>query len=77
MAPCAPSRAHHVKRAVVAFFRFWHEFLIGDTPEFAVVTVVVVGLAFALRAHRDIGIVVLPVVTLGSVAASAWLVRRR
>lgn len=66
-----------MKRAAVAFYRFWHEFLIGDTPEFAVVTVVVVGLAFALRAHRDAGIVVLPIVTLGSVAVSAWMVHRR
>ena len=66
-----------MKRAVVAFYRFWHEFLIGDTPEFVVVTAVVVALAFALRAHRDVGIFVLPIVALGSVAVSAWRVQRR
>jgi hypothetical protein len=66
-----------VKRAAVAFYQFWHEFLIGDTPEFAVVTLAVVGLAFVLRTHRDVGIIVLPCVTLASVATSAWFVRRK
>lgn len=66
-----------MKRAAIAFVKFWHEFLVGDTPEFVVVTLVIIGLAYALRTHRDAGIFILPAVALCSVAASAWLVRRR
>jgi hypothetical protein len=66
-----------VTRALRAFGRFWLDFLVGDAPEFLVLTLVVVALAYGLHAHRAIGVVVLPLVTLVGVAASAWRVRRR
>jgi hypothetical protein len=65
-----------VRRALLAFANFWREFLIGDAPEFAVITCVVIGLAYALRSHRDVGIVLLPVVTLVAVGVSASRARR-
>jgi lipopolysaccharide export LptBFGC system permease protein LptF len=66
-----------VKRAAKAFGDFWWDFLIGDTPEFLVVALVVVALAFALRTQRWTSVVVLPLLTLAAVAVSAWRVRRR
>lgn len=60
-----------------AFWAFWLDFLVGDAPEFLVVTLVVVGLAYLLHTHRMIGIFVLPAITLCAVAISAWRVRRR
>jgi hypothetical protein len=58
------------------FVDFWIEFLVGDTPEFLVVTGVVVALAFVLSGERVVGAVLLPIVVAGSVAVSAWRVRR-
>jgi hypothetical protein len=66
-----------MKRALRAFVEFWQDFLIGDTPEFLVVALVVVALAYGLRSVTWVGVIVLPLVTLGAVAASAWRVRRR
>jgi lipopolysaccharide export LptBFGC system permease protein LptF len=66
-----------MRRAARAFGEFWWDFLIGDTPEFLVVALVVVALAFALRTHRSAGVVVLPLLTATAVAFSAWRVRRR
>lgn len=66
-----------MKRAAKAFGDFWWDFLIGDTPEFLVVALVVVALAFALRTQRWTSVVVLPLLTLAAVAVSAWRVRRR
>jgi hypothetical protein len=65
-----------VRRAWRGFVDFWVEFLIGDTPEFLVVTLVVVGLAFALAGSRVAGTVVLPLIVAVAVAVSAWRVRR-
>lgn len=66
-----------MKRAIVAFGRFWWDFLVGDTPEFAVATVVIVALAYAVQRERTVGVILLPVVALGSVALSAAWARRR
>jgi hypothetical protein len=65
-----------IARAARAFGHFWWDFLIGDTPEFAVVTLVVVGLGALLHHDRAVGIVVLPATVLVSVAVSSWRVRR-
>ena len=35
-------------RAVRAFGRFWLDFLVGDTPELFVVTLIVVAISFGL-----------------------------
>ena len=37
-----------VARMVAAFGRFWWDFLIGDTPEFAVATGILIGVAYLL-----------------------------
>ena len=66
-----------MKRALKAFGAFWLDFLVGDAPEFLVVALVVVALAYLLHSHRTVGIIVLPLVTLVSVALSAWRVRKR
>jgi hypothetical protein len=65
-----------VKRAWRGFVDFWVEFLIGDTPEFLLVTLAVVGLAFAFASSRVAGTIVLPLVIAIAVAVSAWRVRR-
>jgi hypothetical protein len=66
-----------VRRAWRGFVDFWVEFLIGDTPEFLVVTLVVVGLAFLFADSRVAGTILLPLIVAGAVAVSAWRVRGR
>lgn len=66
-----------VRRGMVAFGRFWWEFLIGDTPELFLAVLAVVGLAFALHGVRAAGIVVVLAAAVGFLAASTWRGRRR
>jgi asparagine N-glycosylation enzyme membrane subunit Stt3 len=66
-----------IRRGLRAFGHFWWDFLVGDTPEFFVVTLLVVGLAFLLRSERALGVVVLPVVVLGALALSTWRERQK
>ena len=66
-----------MRRAWKLFADFWIDFLVGDAPEFLVVTAVVVVLAFLFTGARVAGVIILPVLVAGSVAASAWRVRRR
>ena len=47
-------------RYVRAFLRFWHDFLIGDTPELAVGAVLVLALAFVLRGVNGLAVVLVP-----------------
>ncbi|HEY5246586.1 MAG TPA: hypothetical protein VIJ60_13025, partial [Acidimicrobiales bacterium] len=63
--------------ALKAFGRFWREFLVGDTPDLFVATVVIVGVAFALRGHRVVGAVVLPLLAIVMLLASTYRGRRR
>jgi uncharacterized membrane protein YccF (DUF307 family) len=37
------------------------DFLVGDTPEILVVTLAIVGITFAVRAHRSAAVAVLPI----------------
>ena len=66
-----------VRRGLRAFGRFWWEFLVGDTPELFVATLVIVGAAFALRSHHVVAIVVLPLIAIAMLAASTYRGRRR
>jgi hypothetical protein len=66
-----------MKRALHAFGRFWWEFLIGDTPEFALVTLVIVGLAYLLRHEHLAAVIVLPLVATASLLASVYRGQRR
>lgn len=63
-------------RAVVAFGRFWWDFLIGDTPEVTVGVIVVVVAALLLRHQRIAAIVLLPVLVGSLLIATTWRGRR-
>jgi hypothetical protein len=64
-------------RAARAFGSFWWDFLVGDTPELFVAVVVIVTLALLLRHHREIALVLLPVLTILFLAASTVRGRQR
>jgi hypothetical protein len=48
-------------RGLRAFGAFWWDFLVGDTPELFVATLVIVVLALLLRHHGDVAVILLPV----------------
>jgi hypothetical protein len=64
-------------RGLVAFGRFWWDFLVGDTPELFLATLVVVGVAFLFEDVPVVGVVL----TIGSVisflALSTWRGRKK
>lgn len=64
-------------KAARAFGHFWWDFLVGDTPELFVAMLVLVGVAFALRHDRVADIVLLPVLAILALVASAWRGRKR
>jgi hypothetical protein len=66
-----------VSRGLRAFGRFWWEFLVGDTPELFVATLLVVGVAFALASLRVLPVVVVPGVAVAAVVWSAARGRTR
>jgi hypothetical protein len=61
-----------IKRAVVAFGRFWWDFLIGDTPELFVGTLAIVGSALLLRHDRVAGLSVVVVLAVVFLLASTY-----
>jgi len=68
------------RRALVAFGRFWWDFLVGDTPELLVGAVVAVGLA-ALVVHtvgtRAVVVGTLPLLVIGILTLSLNRARAR
>ena len=58
-------------RGLRAFGRFWWDFLVGDTPELFVATLVVVGIAFLLAPLHVLPVVVVPAVVVLAVVVSA------
>jgi hypothetical protein len=66
-----------LRHAVRAFGHFWWDFLIGDTPEFAVTTGVIIALAFLLDHRRLAATIVLPLLTAAFLLASTYRGRRR
>ena len=66
-----------VARALRAFGHFWWDFLVGDTPELAVATGVLVGLAFLLAGPRLVGAILLPLVAAAFLFLSTYRGRRR
>lgn len=68
---------NQVRRPLVAFGRFWWDFLIGDTPELFVAVVGIVVLALALRHDRVAAVVVLPIVAIATLVTSTYRGRRR
>jgi hypothetical protein len=64
-------------RGLRAFGHFWWDFLVGDAPEFFVGTVAIVIVALLLRHDRTVAIVVLPVMAVVFLVASAVRAARR
>ncbi len=68
------------RRGVVAFGRFWWEFLVGDTPELLVGSLVAIGIA-ALLVHnigiRAVVVGALPVLVVAILALSTLWARVR
>ena len=64
------------KRAIAAFGKFWWEFLVGDTPGLLVATIVVIGAALALRHHRTVGFIVVPLIAAVALALSTFRGRK-
>jgi len=58
-------------RGLRAFGRFWWDFLVGDTPELFVATLVVVGVAFALAPLHALPVIVVPAVAVLALVVSA------
>ncbi len=66
-----------VGRLLRAFGLFWWDFLVGDTPELALATAAIVGLAFLLDGERVVGVVLLPLVAAGFLFVSTYRGRKR
>ena len=66
-----------VARALRAFGHFWWDFLVGDTPELAVATGAIVGLAFLLAGNAGSGAILLPLVAAGFLFVSTYRGRKR
>ena len=74
-----PPAAPVLRRVIVAFGRFWWEFLVGDTPELLLGTVAAVGLVALIVHHgaaRAVGVVFLPVLVVAMLGASVARARR-
>ena len=66
-----------VVRGVKAFGRFWWDFLIGDTPELALATGIIVALAFLISGDRVVGVILLPLLAAAFLLVSTLRGRRR
>lgn len=68
---------NNIGRAARVFGSFWWDFLVGDTPELALATGVLVGLAFLLNGQRIVGAILLPLVATAFLFVSTYRGRRR
>ncbi|HTT59699.1 MAG TPA: hypothetical protein VMF33_06590 [Acidimicrobiales bacterium] len=69
-----------IRAAIVAFARFWWDFLVGDTPEITVVVLLVIGIVALARdsAHLNgLAEVALPVLVVAGLTLSLVRARRR
>jgi hypothetical protein len=66
-----------VVRGLKAFGHFWWDFVIGDTPELALATGLIVALAFLIDGERIVGVILLPLLAAGFLLASTLRGRRR
>ncbi len=64
-------------RALRAFGHFWWDFLVGDTPELAVATGVIVAVAFLVDSSTLVGVIALPLLAAAFLVLSALRGRRR
>jgi hypothetical protein len=65
-----------VAKGLRAFGRFWWDFLIGDTPELALATGVIIAVAFILAGSHWLGAILLPLLAAGFLFVSALRGRR-
>ena len=66
-----------IRKGIVAFGRFWWDFLVGDTPELALATGVIVAVAFLLAGSRWAGAIILPLLAVVFLFLSVLRGRRR
>lgn len=66
-----------VARAVRWLGRFLWDFIVGDTPELALATGVIVAIAFLLAGTEWLGAILLPLCAAGFLLASTWRGRKR
>jgi hypothetical protein len=66
-----------IGRLLRAFGLFWWDFLVGDTPELALATAALVGLAFLVAGNRIVAAILLPLVAAGFLFASTYRGRKR
>lgn len=66
-----------VGRLLVAFGRFWKEFLVGDTPEIFVGVLVLLAVVVPFRHHATVAAVALLVLVPVLLASSVMRGRRR
>ena len=62
---------------VRSFGRFWIDFLFGDSAVLFPGTLVVVGVAFALRHDRVAAVIAVPLLVIGLIVGTAYLGRRK
>jgi hypothetical protein len=65
-----------IVRGLRAFGRFWWDFVIGDTPELALATGVIIAVAFILAGSHWLGAILLPLLAAGFLLVSALRGRR-
>ena len=66
-----------MSRALTAAGRFVWDFVVGESPAAFAVTLVIVGLAFGLRAHGWAAAVALPLLGVAALVGGAYRGRRR
>ena len=66
-----------VVRAARWLGRFLWDFIVGDSPELALATGVIVAIAFLLAGTEWLGAILLPLCAAGFLLASTWRGRRR
>ena len=59
-------------RYVTMFFRFWWDFLIGDTPELAIGALAIIGLAMLLVRANINAVIIIPTAIVILLAFSAY-----
>jgi hypothetical protein len=76
--PSEPGLAALPMRWLKAFGRFWWDFLVGDTPELFVATVLILGITAVLAkaVSTTAAWVAMPIMVTGALAASVWRGRR-
>ena len=66
-----------IGRGLRAFGHFWWDFIVGDTPELAVATGLIIGLAFLIDGERLVGVILLPLTAAAFLLLSTVRGRKR